>query len=278
MSNNGAGAVEATGGVQSVDRAVTALSLLATAGELGVTQIAEALGVHKSTASRLLATLERHALVEQSSERGKYRLGVGIIQLAGATSARLDVVAQSRPVAQQLAERLGETVNVAVLSGHDALYVDQVHGTGALQIHNWLGQRIPLHATSNGKVLLAELVPDQVDSLVEERMTRFTEHTIVELRRFHEELATVRDRGYAIAVDELEVGLTAVAAPLRRADGTVVASLSASGPTFRIGPDRLAVLVEEVIVAAGRASRRLGWHDLSTVTLRRVADAGRSIP
>src|SRR4051794_31420420 len=153
MSNNAPASESAresgttSSGVQSVDRAITALSLLAEAGELGVTQIAAALEVHKSTAFRLLATLEKHALVEQNAERGRYRLGIGIIQLAGATSVRLDVVQESRPVSRQLAESLGETVNVAVLSSHDALYVDQVHGTGTVQIHNWLGQRIPLHAT-----------------------------------------------------------------------------------------------------------------------------------
>ena len=248
--------------VQSVDRAVTALTLLARSGELGVTQIAEALEVHKSTAFRLLATLERHALVEQAGDRGKYRLGVGIIRLAGAASVRLDVVQESRPVCQQLAEALGETVNVAVLSGHDALYVDQVQGSGALQIHNWLGQRIPLHATSNGKVLLAALAPDLAEELIQAPMHRFTDRTCIEPEMLRAQLDTVRRQGYAVAVDELEIGLTAVAAPLRQADGRVIASLSASGPTFRIGPERLAELIREVAAAADRASGRLGWHGL----------------
>jgi DNA-binding IclR family transcriptional regulator len=273
MSNNvgpgtAAGAEDAapaSSSVQSVDRAITVLSLLASAGELGVTQIAEALEVHKSTAFRLLATLEKRALVEQNVERGKYRLGVGIIQLAGATSARLDVVRESRPVSHQLAQALGETVNIAVLSGPDALYVDQVNGAGALQIQNWLGQRIPLHATSNGKVLLAALSSEHVDRLLAGGLQRFTERTCVDLAALHEELDQVRRRGYAKAVDELEVGLTAVAAPLHRADGAVVASISASGPTFRIGPDRLPLIIEQVTASADRASRRLGWHGLPAV-------------
>jgi DNA-binding IclR family transcriptional regulator len=258
-------ATEGGAGVQSVDRALTALTLLARSGELGVTQIAEELDVHKSTAFRLLATLERHALVEQTGDRGKYRLGVGIIQLAGAASVRLDVVQESRPVCQQLAEALGETVNVAVLSGHDALYVDQVQGGGTLQIHNWLGQRIPLHATSNGKVLLAALDADLVTELVGDRMRRFTDRTCVDLEVLRSQLADVREHGYAVAVDELEVGLTAVAAPVRRADGTVIASLSASGPTFRLGAEVIPGVIREVCTAADRASRRLGWHGLTSV-------------
>src|SRR5690242_6266456 len=104
-----------TGGVQSVDRAITILEVLARLGEVGV---------HKSTAFRLVSTLESHRLVEQTSDRGKYRLGVGLLRLAGATTARLDVVQESRPICKALAAETGETVNIAVLSGSSALYLD----------------------------------------------------------------------------------------------------------------------------------------------------------
>ncbi|MFP5347088.1 MAG: IclR family transcriptional regulator, partial [Actinomycetes bacterium] len=129
-------AVDASAGaqsVQSVERAMTILEQLASAGECGVTEIAAALGVHKSTAFRLLSTLERGGLVEQSTERGKYRLGLGLVRLAGATTARLDLVRQARAVCRQLAASTGETVNIAVLSGMSALYLDQAAGTSALQ-------------------------------------------------------------------------------------------------------------------------------------------------
>ncbi len=115
------------------------------------------LGVHKSTAFRLVATLESHGMVEQNEDRGKYRLGVGVLRLAGATTARLDVVQEARPICRKLAADSGETVNIAVLSDRSALYLDQVAGQSALQSHNWVGQHIPLHATSNGKVLLSGL-------------------------------------------------------------------------------------------------------------------------
>ena len=154
MSN---AATETGNGVQSVDRALRILEILARSGESGVTEIAAALEVHKSTAFRLVATLEQHGLVEQVEGRGKYRLGVGLLRLAGATSARLDVVQEARPLCKQLAAATGETVNLATLSGHSALYLDQVAGPSALQPHNWVGQHIPLHATSNGKVLMAWL-------------------------------------------------------------------------------------------------------------------------
>src|SRR5690349_13558675 len=124
------------GTVQSVDRAMTILEILARNGDTGVTEIAAHLGVHKSTAFPLLATLEIHRMVEQLGERGLYRLGVGNLRLAGATTARLDVVTEARDVSRQLAASTGETVNVAILADTAALYVDQVAATTALQSHN----------------------------------------------------------------------------------------------------------------------------------------------
>lgn len=114
--------------VQSVDRAVTVLEILARHGERGVTDIAAALGVHKSTASRLASALEARGWVEQAAERGKYRLGVGITRLAGATSARLDVMRAGRPVYRMLAAETGGTVNVGVLWDGAALFLHQVVG------------------------------------------------------------------------------------------------------------------------------------------------------
>jgi DNA-binding IclR family transcriptional regulator len=248
------------GPIQSVDRAAAILEILARDGDAGVTEIAAELGVHKSTASRLLAALDRRELVAQDSARGRFRLGMGIVRLAGAVGRGLDVVRESRPVCQQLAGRLGETVNIAILSGHDVLYLDQVAGPAALSPHNWAGQRIPLHATSDGKVLLAYLPSAQADEcLAAAPLQRFTGHTITDVTEFPRLLAEVRQRGYATAVEELEAGLTAVAAPVRNAEGRVVASISASGPSFRIPAGRITELAESVRQAAAEVSRRLGW-------------------
>jgi DNA-binding IclR family transcriptional regulator len=257
-STDSPGTVE-PGPVQSVDRAAAILEILARDGEAGVTEVARELGVHKSTASRLLAALDRRELVAQDTARGKFRLGVGLVRLAGAASRRLDVVQESRPVCRALAREVGETINLAILSGRDALYLDQVAGPAALSPHNWAGQRIPLHATSDGKVLLAYRPAAEIPEHLAPPLERFTEHTITALPEFGRLLARVRERGYATAVDELEDGLTAVAAPVRDADGVVTASISASGPSFRIPADRIPRIAEAVRRAAGEISRRLGW-------------------
>jgi len=127
MRGEGAGG-SGPGPVQSVDRAVAILEILARDGEAGVTEVAHELDVHKSTASRLLAALDRRELVTQDAARGRFRLGLGIVRLAGAATRRLDVVQESRPVGRALAREVGETVNLAILADRDALYLDQVAG------------------------------------------------------------------------------------------------------------------------------------------------------
>ena len=252
MSNGGAASV------QSVDRALTILEVLARVGTAGVTEIAAALDVHKSTAFRLVATLESHGLVEQVDGRGKYRLGIGLLRLAGATTARLDVVQEARPISRKLAADTGETVNVAVLADRSALYLDQVAGSSALQSHNWVGQHIPLHATANGKVLLLDLDDERQGEMLG-RLQAYTETTITTRDRLRKELTTVREQGYAVAVDELEVGLAAVAAPIHNAHGDVIASISVSGPTFRLTEERIAEIIPPLVEAAAEVSHRLGW-------------------
>ena len=251
------------GGVQSVDRALTILELLAADGQLGVTEIAGLLEVHKSTASRLLATLQAHGLAEQLPDRGHYQLGVGVLRLAGVTRARLDVVRESRSVTRDLARSVDETVNIVVMSGRDALYLDQIAGQSALQIHNWVGQRNPMYATANGRVLLAYQSDSERDAILtaagpDGRFPQLTEHTLTTREAVLARLETVRRDGYAVVVDELEVGLTAIAAPIRGSDGEVLASVSVSGPTFRVA-DRVPVIVTEVLAAAISISERMGW-------------------
>lgn len=253
-----------TAAVQSVDRALTILELLAADGHLGVTEIAALLSVHKSTASRLLATLEAHGLAEQLPDRGRYRLGVGVLRLAGATRSRMDLVQESRPVTSALAAEVGETVNVVILSGRETLYLDQVSGTSALQIHNWVGKRNPIHATANGRVLLAHVSEAERDAILAAltdsggELARLTMRTLVTREAVLADLEQIREQGYGVVRDELEVGLTAVAAPVRDSAGDVIASLSVSGPTFRI-EGRLEPISAQVSRAARAVSARLGW-------------------
>ncbi|MEY9849072.1 IclR family transcriptional regulator [Streptacidiphilus sp. MAP5-3] len=244
--------------VQSVDRAVTILELLARRGEAGVTEIAAELGVHKSTAFRLVAALELRGLVEQPGERGKYRLGLGLVRLAGAATVRLDLSQQSRPVCERLAAEVAETINVAILDGDAAVNVDQVLGPSALTTHNWVGQRTPLHATSSGKVLLAHLPGTALEQRLALELTRFTPRTVTDPTLLRQQLDAARADGFACTVEELETGLNAVAAPVYAHNGQVVAAVSVSGPSFRLSESRLADVAVAVRDAAEEISARLG--------------------
>jgi DNA-binding IclR family transcriptional regulator len=255
-----AAAVRPTGSVQSVDRALRVLEILADRGARGVTEIADELGVHKSTAFRLISVLEDHQLVEQVEERGRYHLGFGIVRLAGATSAQLDLTRQSQPVCEDLATQMDETVNIAVLEGSSVINISQARGGAAIASHNWVGQLTPPHATSSGKVLLAALTDAQVTALLPDPLRRYTDHTLTTRTKLRQALREVRAQGYGVTEGELEVGLNAIAAPVHGPDGEIIAALSMSGPTYRMSRDVMPELAARVVAAAAEISRRLGYR------------------
>jgi IclR family transcriptional regulator, acetate operon repressor len=244
--------------VQSVDRAISILQVLARQGATGVTEIAAELGMHKSTAFRLLATLDARGLVEQNAERGRYQLGYGVVQLAAGATKAGEPSLIGLPVCRELAETVGETVNVAVHDGRWVVSVDQVIGSAAVTTVDWVGQRSPVHATSAGRVFLAHLPPDQLDAVLAEDLERYTPHTVVDPVVLRQQLGPVRDRGFAATVEEHQLGLAAVAAPIRSIDGGVVAALTVSGPTFRVNEETIPGLAARVLTAADEISRRSG--------------------
>ncbi|MEV6053646.1 IclR family transcriptional regulator [Streptomyces sp. NPDC052107] len=247
------------GGVQSVDRAISVLEILAQRGEAGVSEVAAEIDVHKSTAFRLLGALEARGLVEQSGERGKYRLGFGIVRLAGAITGRIDITQQGRPVCERLAEEIGETVNIAVMQERYAINLYQVRGQSAVTAHNWVGQLTPLHATSSGKIMLAHLpAKERAALLTETGLKKLTPHTISAKAKLEKNLAEARERGYAWTLEELEIGLHAMAAPIRDREGQVIASISASGPSYRFTEERMHELAPVLVKGAEEISHRMG--------------------
>ncbi len=259
-ADRGAGGPEAApaSAVQSVDRAITALEFLARHGEAGVSAVAAAIGVHKSTASRLLGALQSRGLVEVAGDRGRYRLGYGILRLAGAMGGRLDVTSQGRETCDELADLTGETVNIAVLQGDSVINVYQAHGGGAISVNNWVGRPTPAHATSSGKVLLAYSLRAAQDRIIDAGLPRFTAATVVDARVLRRQLAQVLADGYAVTAGEYETGLNAVAAPVLGAAGEAVAAVSLSGPAYRLPVTQLPETAEAVLGAAARISERMG--------------------
>ncbi|MTD54037.1 IclR family transcriptional regulator [Amycolatopsis pithecellobii] len=256
MSNN---SEVRSNAVQSVQRAVSILQVLARDGTSGVSDIAAQLDVHKSTVFRLIATLEARGLVEQVADRGQYQLGYGVVQLAAGVTRRHDIAIVSRATCQELAERVGETVNIVIRDGQEVLTVDQVIGSAAVTTMNWAGQRSPVHATAAGKVFLAAMPATERDSLMAKPLTRYTEHTLVDREALEAQVSTVTREGYGYTIEELEVGLVSVAAPIRDLDGDVVAALTVSGPIFRINAGTMMDIAPAVIAAAATISERNGY-------------------
>jgi DNA-binding IclR family transcriptional regulator len=242
-------------GIQAVDRALQLLQAFrAPEQELGVTELAAALGVHKSTVSRLAATLAGRGFLERAPGSDAFRLGPELGRLGLLALRRSDLVELARPAMERLADETGETVNLGVLEGSEAVNVAQAEGRHIVGVGSWAGRRTPLHCAANGKVLLAASGAAELPA----RLERFTERTIVERRALERDLDRVRRRGYATNVGELEEGLNAVAVPVRDAEGTCLAALSVSGPAYRLPEGTLAGVARACSQAAAEIEGLLG--------------------
>ncbi len=248
--------------VQSVERAITILEFLAGNEWSGATDVGNELGVHKSTAFRLLNTLESRGLVEQHIESGKYRLGFGLVRLAHSVTVGPDITRQAQPGCAWLAGQTEETVTLSVLEGLESVTIDQIMSTSTVASRSWLGRRTPLHCTSPGKVFLAHLPEEQQADIVRGPHTRFTDYTITEPKKVRAELEQVRLDGFASSYEEFEEGLSAAAAPVRTVDGTVIASVGIAGPSYRLDHEELKAIAPVVREAAERASAGFGFAQL----------------
>jgi IclR family acetate operon transcriptional repressor len=236
---------QAATGTQSIDRAARLLvRVVESARPVGVGELAETTGLPKSTTSRLVGALERQGLVQRVGQRGRLRPGPVLLRFAQREVPEASLVELAGPALRRLADESGETINLGVptpLGVEHLAQQDSRHFVGGT---NWVGRRVPHHCTANGKVFLAHGAAEPADDV--------DEH----------ELATIRARGYSTAVDELELGLAAMAAPVRGPGGDVVAALSISGPTIRLTHDRIERLAPALVEQAHELSLRLGYHDL----------------
>jgi IclR family acetate operon transcriptional repressor len=248
--------VRTQSGTQAIERAAQVLvQVVESAQPLGVGELAETTGLPKSTTSRLVSALERQGLVQRA---GGLRPGPVLMRFAqrglGPTLVEL-----ADDALRRLADESGETVNLAVPTPVGVEHVAQRDSRHFVGIANWVGKRVPLHSAANGKVFLAygaAPVPAGLEQL--------TPRTIADRTELARELDRVRERGYATAADELELGLSAVAAPVRGVDGAVVAALSISAPTLRLPAGRMRALAPALLEQARALSARIGTPDLAT--------------
>jgi len=250
---------EPSGLIQSIQRAVHVLKAFDDdQDELGVTELSRLIGLPKSTVSRMLTTLEYEGLVERVPDSEKYRLGFMLVRLAGRVSHFGDVRSAAHPVLVDLSARSHETVHLAVVDGDEVVNIEQIAGPHLVRETNWIGRRTPFHCAANGKALLAFQPAEMIARLLADPLPRFTDRTITAPAQVYAELERVRERGYASARGEIEVGLNGVAAPIRDASGAVVAAISVGGPAYRVTNERLDTFSALVVEAAANISVRLG--------------------
>jgi IclR family KDG regulon transcriptional repressor len=248
-------------GLSSVGNAARLLKVfLSREKEIGVSELARRLDLGKSTVHRLLTTLVGEGLVEKNPTTGAYRLGLVMYELGQAVRVHMDLHAAVGPVLEALREETRESCQVGVLDGHEVVYVDRLESSQSLRLFTETGRRVPVHTTSSGKVLLAHLSPDELDAVLDVApLTRMTARSITDPAVLRDELAQIRARGWAEAVEEREVGIASVAAPVVGEAGEVVAAISIGAPAARMGAAQRKRLSAVIVEAGEAASRRLGW-------------------
>jgi IclR family transcriptional regulator, KDG regulon repressor len=255
-------------GLSSVRNAARLLKVFLSREEsIGVSELARRLDLGKSTVHRLLTTLAAEGLIEQDHTSGGYRLGLVMFELGEAVRVHLDLHAAAGPVLASLREQTGESSQVGVLDGTQVVYVDRLESSQSLRLFTETGRRVPAHCTSSGKVLMANLADaERTGLLAAMELPAHTPHTVTDPAALRAELDRVRRRGWAEAVNERELGVASVAAPIRDAAGAVIAAISIGAPVIRLAAARRRELAALVVEAGEAVSRRLGWSPESRVS------------
>lgn len=248
--------------LETLDRALQLLKEFdAESEEITVVSLAERLTLHHSSVSRMVGTLLERGFLSRNAETGALRIGPELSRLGLLALAPGDLIARSREVMEHLARRIDETVVLSILDKDETVEIAQVDSTHLVGAQPWIGRRAPIHTGSVGKVFMAFGGPDPrtLD------LVAVTERTITNLEKLQSEIAEVRRRGWSESIGEYEKGLNGVAAPILNATGDCVYVLNASGPEYRLTPERLPDVGEQTAAAARRLSVRLGLGTRATV-------------
>ncbi len=229
--------------------------------ELGVTELSTKLGLSKNNVFRLLATLESKGYIEQNHSTEDYRLGPKILEVGQVYLNRQGVLKIAHPYLEEMANECDEAAYLAILRDSDVVYLDLVQTSHPLRLRSRVGSRLPAYCTAVGKVQLAFESKDRLEEIVSrKRLKSFTPNTITDKQELLRHLREVADKGWAIDLEEWELDVRCVAAPVRDYTGRVIAGLSISAPTVRMSMDRIDKEIVPLVVETGkRISSRLGY-------------------
>lgn len=245
--------------VQAVDHAIDVLEAMAQAGgALGLTEVARQTGLSKATVHHLLGTLEARRLVMRDPQTAAYRLGWELYELGSVVARSADVSRAARPYLDTLAVQTGESVLLGILDGDSVLYLDRGDAPSGFQMVASAGRRSPLHATASGKLLLAFAGEEAVGAYLQHPLDAFTPDTVTDPAVLREQLAAIREDGYATCWQERELGLCSVAVPVRDHTSATVASLTLVGPAGRLTPESVDAHLAPLREAAHAVEKHLG--------------------
>jgi DNA-binding IclR family transcriptional regulator len=224
--------------VQSIERAFTLLRALAV-GPAGVTDLAERVDLPKSTVARLLSALDDEGAVTQDEAGGEYRLGEGLLDIAGAAQPGRNLVSTARPHLLELTKRIGETSGLSIADGRNMYYLDHAEAESEIQVRDWTGESCPIHTVPSGLAVMAHWPEHKLDAFLRSDLVKTTAWTVTDPDEIRVRLEQVRSLGYAWVYEEFAEGINSVAAPIIEADGSVEAAIHIHGPAYRFpDPDR----------------------------------------
>jgi IclR family transcriptional regulator, KDG regulon repressor len=253
--------VERENMVKSVSRALDIIALVGSKkGGMGVTEISKQIDINKSSVYRILSTLVQYGYIEQDEETGRYKLGYKFLEVSSQLLDSIDLRAEAKSYLQELESETNEVIHLVVFDQGEVVYIEKLEGNETLRMHSKVGKRAPMHCTSVGKAILAHLPTSVVLDILERKgMPMHTEKTITNKDAFLQELIRVKQKGYALDLEENEYGITCIAVPIFDHSGKVIAAISISGTTIRMTDKRLDILQERMRQIGIQISARLGY-------------------
>ena len=223
--------------------------------ELSLTEISAKLGLHKSTLHRLLGTLESRRFVQRDLVSGRYRLGTKLLELAALVAEHNDLQKRARPHLYRLADECQETVDLSILDNSEVVYLEVLESSQRVKLAARPGQRLPAHSTASGKAFLAYLPASELQAILSSEFTRYTDSTLATDEALMRDLQATRERGFAMSVQEHEVGINAVAAPILDVAGYPIAAVAVAGPSFRLMESRMLEIAPSIRAVADAIAR-----------------------
>jgi DNA-binding IclR family transcriptional regulator len=265
------GVSEVSESVRAVERALDILLRFSQEDPvLSLTQIAERVGIPKSTGHRLLATLENKRFVSRDYATGNYCLGFRFIEMASLVFRHAELERCVQPHLHRLSAECGETVDLAILDGADVVYLQVVESAQRVRIAAEVGHRLPVFCTATGRAFMAYLPDEQVHAILSEGLTRYTAYTRLALPDLYEAVQIAHAQGFAMSEQEYEQDINAVAAPILDANCYPVAVIAVVGPSYRLSGERMSLLGPVVRATAEAVACEMGPATLSTLIAQTV--------